>query len=96
MSESNPADPRTSDQADRRTRSFRKHVRAIRPSPELLRRQNDVLQCAWRNLGEIGSVMAFLNTDNERLGGKPLQLALDSDEGLLRVERLLGEIALRT
>jgi hypothetical protein len=47
-------------------------------------------------LGEVGSVIAFLNTDNKHLGGKPLHLALDSDEGLLRVERLLGEIAPRT
>jgi hypothetical protein len=39
-------------------------------------------------------VIAFLNTHNEQLGGQPLHLALDSDEGLSRVEGLLGEIAL--
>ena len=96
MSEHKPADSRISGQDDRRTRSFLKYAASVRPSPELLRRQNDVLQCAWRNLGEVGSVIAFLNTDNKHLGGKPLHLALDSDEGLLRVERLLGEIAPRT
>jgi hypothetical protein len=37
-------------------------------------------------------VIAFLNTHNELLGGRPLYLALESDEGLLRVEGLLGEI----
>jgi hypothetical protein len=41
-------------------------------------------------------VIAFLNTHNEQLGGQPLFLALESDEGLLRVEGLLEEIVLRT
>jgi len=41
-------------------------------------------------------VIAFLNTPNEQLGRLPLHLALESDEGLLRVEGLLEEIALET
>jgi hypothetical protein len=40
-------------------------------------------------------VIAFLNNHNERLDGQPLYLALESDEGLLRVEGLLGEIGQR-
>lgn len=40
-------------------------------------------------------MIAFLNSHNEQLGAQPLCLALESDEGLLRVEGLLGEIALR-
>jgi hypothetical protein len=43
-------------------------------------------------LGESGPVIAFLNTHNERLGARPLYLALESDEGLQRVEGLLAEI----
>jgi hypothetical protein len=54
-----------------------------------------VLQCAWRNLGTSGSVIAFLNTHNEQLGGPPLHLAIESDEGLLRVEAMLEEVALK-
>jgi hypothetical protein len=54
-----------------------------------------VLQSAWRSLSAAGPVIAFLNSHNESLGAQPLHLALDSDEGLVRVERLLGEIALR-
>jgi hypothetical protein len=54
-----------------------------------------VLQCAWRGLGESGPVIAFLNSHNEQLGGQPLYLALESDEGLLRVEGLLEEIVLQ-
>jgi hypothetical protein len=47
-------------------------------------------------LGESGSVIAFLNNHNEQLGAQPLFLALESDAGLLRVEALLGEIAVGT
>jgi hypothetical protein len=90
------ADSRTSDQPDRKTRSFRKHAPAIRHTPDQLRRQDALLQCAWRSLSEAGSVIAFLNTHHEGLGGQPLHVAIHSDEGLLRVERLLGEIAPKT
>jgi len=75
------------------TRRFRKSPPATTPSPEQLRRQNSVLQCAWRTLGASGPVIAFLNTHNEQLGGLPLHLALENDEGLRRVESLLGEIS---
>jgi hypothetical protein len=78
------------------TKRFRKSAPSARPSPEQLRRQDSVLQCAWRSLGTSGPVIAFLNTHNEQLGRLPLHLALESDEGLMRVERLLGEIALET
>jgi hypothetical protein len=44
-------------------------------------------------LSGTGSVIAFLNTHHESLGGQPLHVAIHSDDGLLRVERLLGEIA---
>lgn len=54
-----------------------------------------MLQSAWRNLTAAAPVIAFLNTHNDSLGAQPLHLALASDEGLLRVETLLGEIALR-
>ncbi|MEO8455765.1 MAG: hypothetical protein ABI454_11445 [Sphingomicrobium sp.] len=65
------------------------------PTQEQLRRQGSVLRSAWQSLGESGPVVAFLNTHNDRLGGQPLHLALESDEGLLRVEGVLEEIALK-
>lgn len=95
MSDNTPAEERAPDQPERRTRSFRRYAPAIKHSPEQLRRQNDVLRCAWQKLTEPGSVIAFLNTHHEGLGGQPLQIAMHSDDGLLRVEQLLGEIALR-
>ena len=95
MSEDRPAEANPSGQPERRTRSFRKYQPAVRLSPDQLRRQDAVLQSAWRNLSAAGPVIAFLNGHNESLGAQPLHLALESDEGLLRVETLLGEIALR-
>ena len=95
MSEDKPAEASASDRPERRTRSFRKYQPVVRASPDQIRRQDAVLQSAWRNLSAAGPVIAFLNTHNESLGAQPLRLALESDEGLLRVETLLGEIALR-
>ena len=63
------------------------------PFTDRLRRQNDGLPCAWRNLIEAAPVISFLNTHHESLGGQPLHVAIDSDEGLLRIEQLLGELA---
>lgn len=78
------------------TKRFRKSAPSAKPTPEQLRRQDSVLQCAWRSLGTSGSVIEFLNTHSKQLGRVPLHLALESDEGLLSVEGLLGEIALET
>jgi hypothetical protein len=53
-----------------------------------------VLGSAWRHFGEPGPVIAFLNTRHGQLDGQPLHLALESDEGLMRVERLLETMTL--
>jgi hypothetical protein len=74
------------------TKRFRRKTPSTLPTPDQLRRQDAVLQCAWRSLGKSGSVIAFLNTHNESLGARPLYLALESDEGLQRVQGLLGEM----
>jgi hypothetical protein len=39
-------------------------------------------------------VIAFLNTRHEGLGALPLHLAIESDEGLARVETLLEQMTL--
>jgi hypothetical protein len=80
----------------RHTQSFRRYSTAPRPTPEQSRRQSDVLRHAWEHFGAAGPVIAFLNTRHRELKGQPLQVALHSDEGLLRVERLLAEMTLGT
>lgn len=70
---------------------FRRPFNAVRPSPDQMRRQGRVAQVAWGALGGRDAVMAFLNTHDDALGGRPLDLAVASDEGLLAVERVLAE-----
>jgi uncharacterized protein (DUF2384 family) len=74
--------------------AFRKRRSSPLPTPEQSRRQSDVVQCAWRYFGEPSQVIAFLNTRHEALDARPLHLAIESDEGLDRVERLLQQLTL--
>ena len=55
-----------------------------------------MLESAWRHFGEPGPVIAFLNTRHAALEGQPLHLAIESDDGLQRVEALLEEMTRRT
>ena len=91
-----PGGPRAPNREGRQTMTFRKRRNGPLPSPEQVKRQNDVLQSTWRHFGEPELVIAFLNTRHEQLDGQPLHLAVESAEGLMRVERLLEEMTLRT
>lgn len=53
-----------------------------------------MVQSAWRHFGESAAVIAFLNTRQDALDGQPLHLAIESDEGLERVESLLKQLKL--
>ena len=68
---------------------FRKRRSTPPPTPEQSRRQSDLIQSAWLFFGEAAPMIAFLNTPHLALGGQPLQLAIASDHGLERVQRLL-------
>lgn len=74
---------------------FRKRSKGPVPSPDQTRRQSNVVQSAWRHFGAPGPVIAFLNTRHADLQGQPLHLAIESEEGLKRVEGLLDEMTLR-
>ena len=80
----------------RRAMSFRKYSKKPLPTPDEARRQSHVVQSAWRHFGEPGPVIAFLNTRHEGLEAQPLHLAIESDEGLARVETLLSRMSLET
>jgi hypothetical protein len=81
---------------DRRRLTFHKKPKRSLQTPEKSRRQANVVQSAWRHFGEPGPVIAFLNTRHAILEGQPLQLAIESDEGLERVETLLKQMTLKT
>lgn len=75
--------------------AFRKYSKASLPTKEQARRQSDVVQSTWRHFGDPAAAIAFLNTRNAALAALPLHLAIESDEGLGRVQRLLDDMALR-
>jgi hypothetical protein len=77
-----------------RSMAFRRRRNAPLPTPEESRRQNEVVRSAWLHFGEPGPVIAFLNTRHEGLDGHPLHLAIESDEGLQRVQTLLERMTL--
>ena len=88
-----PDDPATVPAA-RRSMGFRKHSKTPLPTRDQSRRQSHVVQSVWRHFGEPGPVIAFLNTRHHALEGQPLHLAIESDEGLERVETLLKQMTL--
>ena len=70
-------------------RTFRKFEAPVRYSPEQAKRLDEVLRRAWSSLPSKDAAIDFLNTPSERLGGKPMSLALESDAGLESVKKLL-------
>jgi hypothetical protein len=74
---------------------FRKRRNSPRPTPEESRRQSDLVQSAWRHFREAAPMIAFLNTHHHALDALPLHLAIESDEGLERVESLLKQMSLK-
>lgn len=70
---------------------FRRPFNPVRPSADEMRRQGRVARAAWAELGGRDAVMAFLNDHHEGLGGRPLDIAVASDEGLRAVELALAE-----
>ena len=89
--------PELDDQPDatprrRQSMHFRKRSNGPRPTPDQSRRQSDLVRAAWRHFGEAAPMIAFLNTRHDALEGQPLHLAIESDEGLARVERLLQQL----
>jgi uncharacterized protein (DUF2384 family) len=55
-------------------------------SHEQSKRQGQVVRSAHAALGDVDAVRDFLNSHHAALGGRPLDLAVASDEGLLAVE----------
>ena len=64
---------------------------APRLAPEQARRQGEITQLAFLLMGRDAAI-AFLNSDNAELSGRPLDLATASDEGRNRVEAVIGRM----
>ena len=58
-------------------------------------RQGQATRAAFAAFGNIDAVRAFLNEPHPGLGGRPIDVALGSDEGLSAVEAAIAEEAAR-
>ena len=68
-----------------------RRANAQRLAPADARRQGEITRLAFLLLGRDAAI-AFLNTAHAGLGGRPLDLAIASDEGRNSVEAELGRL----
>ncbi len=68
---------------------FRSRMNQPRLTSEEAARQGRVSRLAFDTLRQPAAVIAFLNTHDPELGGRPIDLAVASVDGLLSVERAL-------
>lgn len=72
-------------------RHFRRPFNAVRLAPDAAARQGRAATLAWEKFRDSAAVAAFLNTHDEELGARPIDLAVASAAGLEAVERMLGK-----
>ncbi|MHA6721177.1 hypothetical protein ACX40Y_17220 [Sphingomonas sp. RS6] len=85
------SDPTTTEPTTTRAparKQFRSKFGMPRPSPDSLERQSRVTLLAWNLLGGDAAI-AFLNSHDEALGGRPLDLAVASAHGCEAVEQAI-------
>lgn len=70
---------------------FRKRSDAPRLTREEMVRQGRIVNVAQAALADIVSVRSFLNSHHDGLGGRPIDLAVASDAGLLAAEAAIAE-----
>ncbi len=71
-------------------RPFRNKYGTPRLSPEAAARQGRAARLAFEKMPEAGAAVAFLNTHDEAMGGRPIDLAVESAAGLLTVEQAIA------
>ena len=69
---------------------FRKRFDTVRLSPEAAARQGKAATAAFLALKDRDAMVAFLNTHDDDLGGRPIDLAVESAAGLKVVEDALA------
>ncbi|AJA09341.1 hypothetical protein SKP52_12230 [Sphingopyxis fribergensis] len=83
-----PSDPIVPDETPSptktRSNSFFRQKRTPLPRDDA-RRQGDISQLAFLTMGGRDPAIAFLNTENAELGGRPLAVATASDTGYEQV-----------
>jgi hypothetical protein len=79
---------------ERRTVKFRKRFTGPRPLPGVLERQSEAARLAWSKVGADAAPL-FLNTHHDGLGGRPVDVAGESDEGLVAVRAAIAQLSAR-
>jgi hypothetical protein len=69
---------------------FRKRVNQPRLSPAEAERQGRAARLALESFVVPGDAIAFLNAFDEKLGGRPIDLAVASAAGLSAVEQVIA------
>lgn len=59
-------------------------------SPDEGRRQGRAVRAAQSALGSVDAVRAFLNSHHDGLDGRPIDLAVASEDGLIAVEAAIA------
>jgi len=76
---------------EKRTRHFKAASSVPRLAPDITARHGKAASLAFAAFGEAGSALTFLNSHNEALGGRPLDIAGASEQGLVAVQTELSE-----
>jgi hypothetical protein len=72
-------------------RQFRnKYGTGIPLTREQAERQGRAVRGAWEGFAAPGAALAFLNSFNDELGGRPIDLAVASAAGLAAVEQAIA------
>jgi uncharacterized protein (DUF2384 family) len=69
---------------------FRRRYDTVRLSPDAAARQGKAATLAFEHFRDSAKVIAFLNTHDDALGGRPIDLAVESAEGLAAVAKALS------
>lgn len=77
----------------RRSTVFSRRADRVPMAPGAAERQGQVAALAWEALGDGDAARAFLNTHDEDLGGRPIDIAIADDAGLATVEAMLARRA---
>ena len=72
------------------TKPFRRRYNTVPLDPGAAERQGRAAKLAWERFGESAAAVAFLNTHDDALGGRPIDIAVASPAGLAALERALA------
>lgn len=80
---------------DKQTRRFKPRAGIIRVAPEVSARHGRIATRAFLLLGRADAASLYLNTHDEGLGGRPLDIAGESDAGFAIIDAAIVATTLR-